>query len=437
MKFGKLFYVIISTVIVVVIVLSSNLFSPFNFSISPAASVQKIYFADHISGALREVINRFNEKYKGQIQVIAIDLPFSKFSTNERKELFARYLRSKSDRIDLFSVDQIWVPRFAKWGVDYNKFISDEQKESLLSYALQSCSYKGKLVAIPLYLDIAVMYYREDILKKLPNYQQLKTRLDSSITWKELITLHKEMKNSPDPFYIFQADDYEGLICSFAELMADQNTSFIKNGKMKLNTPEAEKSLQLLVDLVNKYHLSPKNVIQFKEDQSYAYFLKNNGVFLRGWPSFVQNYSFDSSLVDLHNIVTVPTPHFAGSKPRYVYGGWDLMISEFSTKKNKVIKFVNYLISEEAQKILYEKGGYLPINSKIYADTEYLNRHPELKFYKRLLKSGFHRPFLERYTNISDILSYYLNLAIKEKLPVKKALKLATEKINSGSILLK
>jgi multiple sugar transport system substrate-binding protein len=31
--------------------------------------------------------------------------PFQKFSTNERKELLTRSLRSKSDRIDIFSVD--------------------------------------------------------------------------------------------------------------------------------------------------------------------------------------------------------------------------------------------------------------------------------------------------------------------------------------------
>ena len=62
---------------------------------------------------------------------------------------------------------------------------------------------------------------------------------------------------------------------------------------------------------------------------------------------------------------------------------------------------------------------------------------PGLKSYYRLLQRGFHRPFLENYTNISDVLSYYLNLAIRKELTVDEALKMASEKINSESILIK
>jgi len=75
----------------------------------------KIYFADNISIAHEALIKRFNETYRGEIEVVPINLPFSKFSTNERKELLARSLRSRSDLIDVFAVDLIWVPRFAKW----------------------------------------------------------------------------------------------------------------------------------------------------------------------------------------------------------------------------------------------------------------------------------------------------------------------------------
>jgi maltose-binding protein MalE len=53
------------------------------------------------------------------------------------------------------------------------------------------------------------------------------------------------------------------------------------------------------------------------------------------------------------------------------------------------------------------------------------------------MEQGLHRPFLEDYTNVSDVLSHYLNLAIKKKMTPKEALTKASEKINSGSILLK
>ncbi len=438
MKFGKFFYVLLSTVLVTVFILFSNIFTPLGITGNPGSNVVKIYFADYISPSLQKVINRFNEKYTGQIEVHTINLPFTKFSTNERKELLARYLRSKSERIDVFSVDQIWVPRFAKWGIGMDKYFDPMMKDGLLKYALETCYYSDTLVAVPLYIDVALLYYRKDILRKLPDYKKIETELNNSITWDQFIRLHKEMKDFPNPFYLFQADDYEGLICSFSELMGEQNTPFIVNGKLKLNTPQAKRAAHLLVDLVQKYKLAPKQVIQFKEDPSYEYFLQNNGVFLRGWPSFGIHYQNDSTYrYIVKNIGKAPTPHFRNSRVSSVYGGWNLMISQFSNHVPEAVKFVSYLISPEAQKFLYENGGYLPVNGSIYADTDYVNAHPDLKFYEKLLKNGYHRPFLERYTSISDILSYYLNEAIKGKISVEKALKTATEKVNSESILIK
>ena len=438
MKFTKLFYVVISSILVIFFILISNVFSPSELTKGSSSGVTKIYFADHISSALQTVIDNFNEKYKGQIKVEVINLPFTKFSTNERKELLARYLRSKSERLDLFSVDQIWVPRFAKWGMNFDKYIPESERKELLKYAMNSCYFNDSLVAVPLYMDVALMYYRKDLIEKLPNSKEIIKKINNSITWKDFIALYKEMKHLENPFYVFQGDDYEGLICSFSELMSDEGVPFIKKGKLELNTPQAHRALNLLVNLVHKYHLSPEDVVHFKEDPSYAYYLKNDGVFLRGWPSFLKTEMQNKKYKDISKkIFRAPLPHFEGTKPVSVFGGWNLMVSRFSQKKDEVIKFIHYLISDEAQKILYEKGGYLPINNKIYSDSTIIKSYPQLKFYEKLMKHGVYRPFIENYTSISDVLSYYLNLAIRQKISVNDALKKATEKINSGSILLK
>jgi len=45
--------------------------------------------------------------------------------------------------------------------------------------------------------------------------------------------------------------------------------------------------------------------------------------------------------------------------------------------------------------------------------------------------------FIEGYTNVSDILSYYLNMAIKKEITVDEALSEATKKINEKVILVK
>jgi multiple sugar transport system substrate-binding protein len=407
-----------------------------NISDNQEGKPVKIYFADNISSAHTKVINLFNKHYKGRIEVVPINLPFDKFSTNDRKELLARYFRSKSDRIDVFAVDQIWVPRFARWAMPLDGYLPESEKAMMLKYALKSCYYRDTLVAIPLYLDIAMVYYRKDLIKKISSSNQLENDLRKSITWEKFIELSKKFNNNP--FYIFQADDYEGLMCAYTEILANMGGKLMDNDSLLLKSPQAEKALQFLVDLVNKYKIAPRDVLRFKEDDSYKYYLQNNGVFLRGWTGLFENNAIGKSYIELKdNIEEIPTPHLSGSKPASVFGGWDLMVSMFSSKIPESVCFIKFLMSEEAQKILFEEGGYVPINNKIYSDSSLIKDRTKLNCYYQLIQNGIYRPFSEQYTNVSDILSYYMNLALKGSLTPHEALFKADEKLNSKSILLK
>jgi len=110
-----------------------------------------------------------------------------------------------------------------------------------------------------------------------------------------------------------------------------------------------------------------------------------------------------------------------------------LMISKFSKNVDEAVLFIKYLVSEEAQSILYLEGGYLPINNSLYQSPEDYKLH----FYNELMKSGVYRPFLENYTKISDIIVEYLNRAIKKEITVEQALAGAKKKIINENISIK
>jgi multiple sugar transport system substrate-binding protein len=412
------------------------IFPTYNIADRTMGQAVKIYFADNISPAHSKLIKLFNEKYKGQIEVVPLDLPFGKFSTNDRKELLARYFRSKSNRIDVFSVDQIWVPRFARWAIPLEEYFPDSFKTQTLKNALKTCYCNDTLISIPLYIDIALMYYRRDLIDRLSNSKQIEAELKKSITWEDLIALNKKFPKNP--LFVFQADDFEGVICIYAEILANMHGKIMEGDSLLLKTPEAEKALQYLVDLVNKYKIAPPNVLRFKEDDSYNYYLENNGVFLRGWTGLFKNNKVGSNYLSLNNsIEEVPTPHLKGSKPTSVFGGWNLMVSKYSSKVPEAICFIKFLMSTEAQKILFEEGGYIPINKSVLYDSLYTVKNPELLLYADLLKNGMYRPFSEQYTNVSDVLSYYVNLAIRGSVSPHEALYKAYNNLNSKSILLK
>jgi len=435
MKFEKTFYVILSGILITAFLLITFLFPTGSGLETNNSHAKKIYYVDHISKAHQKVIDAFNKKYEGQIQVEAINLSFDKFSTNERKELLARYLRNKSDRIDIFAVDQIWVPRFAKWAIPLDAYYPKKERQRLLQYALETCFYNDSLMAFPLYIDIAHLYYRDDLLRKLPNYYELKKKIDASITWNDLTDLLKKFPATKNPLYVFQADNYEGLMCSFFEMLANSDRSFYKNDTLYLNETGFKKVLNQLVKMIYTDKVSPQKVIELKENESADYFLKEEGFSVRGWSSLKERETTPEYAIVLKNLQRAPTPHFAGERPASVFGGWNLMISKYSTNVSEAVKFINFFTSEESQKLMYREGGYLPVLNFLYEDKKFFEKNPDLNFYKNLMKQGVHRPFFQKYTIVSDIIANAIYSALKKEVSVDAAVKIAYQKIRKAGII--
>ncbi len=397
----------------------------------------KVYFADNISPAHRTIIEEFNRLHKGSIEVVPVDLPFEKFSTNERKELLARSLRSKSDKIDVFAVDLIWVPRFARWAEPLDRYFTPAEQQQLLSYAVQSCRYDGRLVAMPMYFDIGLMYYRRDIIRRLPDGAAIEAEIQHSISWHRLLDLRRRLGYRHKPYYIFQAKDYEGLVCNLLELAVERDSAFLSGAGFSVTAEPMQKALAMLVDFV-KTGVSPKRVAEFDENMSYRYMLDSDAVFVRGWPNFVENFRrIYPDTLKLNAIGKAPLPHFGDRPPASVFGGWNLMVSKSSAKKEAAMEFIRFVESEPIQRVLFEEGGFIPIVNGVYQDSAFMQAHPELLFYRGLLRKGFHRPAFVDYTRISDILSYFAHLAIEQDLSVHDAVARAEAMIRSNEVLVK
>jgi len=400
-------------------------------------SVVEIYFADRMTVAHKMLIEKYNRLNEGKVKIIPIDFPNYDFSTNERKEMLARSLRGRGDGIDLFAVDLVWVQRFAKWCEPLDKYFTNEEKARILPAALESCYYEGEMVAAPLDLVQGMMYYREDIVKRLPDADKVIKEIENNITWEDFVKL-KDKFSSEYPYYIFPAADNEGVICTFMELLLSLRRDYFREEGFNLNTPEAEKALQLLVDMVHKYNATPSAVTEFTEIPSYEYYIKKNGVFIHGWNSYDKDFKespFDSQK-EIY-LRKAPVPHFASGRPTSIFGGWNLMVSRFTNKKKEVIDFIKFLLKDDSQEIFYCQSGYYPVTNNFYNSPAYLKKYPETKNFKDYMKSGVLRPAHTEYTKYSKIMSFYFRKAIENKMSVKQALSECTNAIQKDLVMIK
>ena len=95
-------------------------------------AAKEVYFADRLTEAHRLLIDEYNRRNEGRVKIVPIDFPNEDFTTNERKEILARFLRGEGDGIDVFAVDVIWVQRFARWSEPLDQYFSKEELAGIL-----------------------------------------------------------------------------------------------------------------------------------------------------------------------------------------------------------------------------------------------------------------------------------------------------------------
>jgi multiple sugar transport system substrate-binding protein len=414
-------------------------FLPLKGSFYSNSGPVELYFVDNITKAHTKIIDKFNTEYQNRIQIIPIDMPFNKFSTNERKEILARSLRSKSERLDIFSVDVIWIPRFARWAYPLDKQIDKVTLDNFNKSVLESCYYNGKLVTLPFYTNVSVLYYRKDLIQRLPDYEELERKLRSSIEWDEFVDLGFRWKKEKLPYFIFPADNYEGFICFLHETMSEKTShEAFSQDTVNLELPMVKRSLKLIYNFINTWKLTPSDVTEFDELESLNFALENDVLFILGWPGYRLHHKNNVTHPEKLDLITeIPLPHFSDIKKYGVFGGWNLMVSKFSTKKEEAIEFIRFVEREENQILLFEQAGHFPIIESLYNDSTFLSTHPEMTYYKELLDNGRHRPVRTDYTQISDIMSYYFKMMIKNQISIDEAIQMAMQKINTNQVFIR
>ncbi len=388
--------------------------------------VKKIYFAENITSAHTYLINKFNKLYEGRIKVIPINLPYEKFSTNKRKELITKNLRNHTSRIDIYAIDIIWNERFKKWAEPLNNYFTNKELSTLLEASKFYCYSDSILYSVPFFIDIGVLYYRDDLLKKSKNYTDIIPKLNNGINWDYL----KNYKfNNPEYKYLFQANSYEGLMCNFLELTGN-NSLVYSRGKVTFDKSVAYK-LKTIQNYIYKEKLIPKEVINFNESISFNYALKNDIPFFRGWPTGKKTIQVSKELIyKIPNLKFAPLPKFKNEGSVSSIGGWNLIISKNSKYKKESIEFIKFLLSKKSQQFIWENSGYLPIINYFYEDSSYTKNYPELRLFSKLIRNGVYRIKHPQYTRISDILTTNLNLFFRKQISVNEFIQSTLDEIN-------
>jgi multiple sugar transport system substrate-binding protein len=408
-------------------------FSIFIIFIARCGKEEKILtFA--VGGAPSEVeywdvlINEFEEKTKIKVKLVR-----QPTDTDQRRQGLVIPLKAHKEDPDVFLMDVIWVAQFAAsdWLLPIDSYIGKNRFDlnSFFTEIIQQVDiYNQKLIALPIYNDCGILYYRKDILKE--------NNLSVPKTWEELIhcaiTIQAKKRKVNPKFYgfVWQGAQYEGLVCNFLEFATAHNGGIIdKNGKIKVNCHNNIEALQFMRDLIHKYKISPPNTFtEMKEEEVRLFFDRGDALFERNWPYALSLHQREGSPIQGKVGVTI-LPKFRDGENAAALGGWHIGISKYSDNKDAAWELLKFIVSYDTQKKLALHLGWNPGRRDIYNDTLVRDKMPQIEILKKSFENTVARPNLPYYTQISEILQRELNSSLSGEITPEEALKNSQKEI--------
>ncbi|OHD56173.1 MAG: transcriptional antiterminator [Spirochaetes bacterium GWF1_51_8] len=351
--------------------------------------------------------------------------------TEQRLQSIQVALRGSQPDPDIMLLDVGWIGQIAsagwleslgEYGIDPTPFFG-----GIITLA---DTFDGKFIALPVYVDGGLLYYRSDLLAKY-GYA------NPPATWQELVDMglkiqdgERKAGNTNFVGFLWQGDKYEGLICDALEYFASAGGNFLdQTGAPIINSEANIKALQFMVDLIHTYKVSPESVYtEMNEEGVREYFQAGNAMFERNWPYAWGLHSKDDSPVK-GKVGIAPLPGFEAGKGASTLGGWHIAVSKYSDMKKEAAEFVKYVTSFEVQKALSMELGWNPGRMDVYKDAEVIAKNPNLPILREVFINAVPRPSLPYYTAISDVLQAQINEALSGKISPKAALDSAQEKV--------
>lgn len=335
-----------------------------------------------------------------------------------RRQELVIALRAKQPDPDVFLMDVAWVPQFA--AVDALEPLGDRARESGLDLnaffqgvVRLADHYQSHLVALPVYVDAGLLYYRPDILAAY-GYDE------PPQTWAELVDSAERIQvdrraNGDGDFegFVWQGAQYEGLMCTFLEFAVSNGGGIrIRGDRLELDTPANRRALQLMHDLIHKINISPPNTYTtMKEEEVRAVFQQGEALYERNWPyAWALHQAQDSPVRG--KVAIAPLPHGPHGGSAATLGGWHVGISRFSDAKPEAWRFVRYVASYDVQKALALHLGWNPGRKDVYTDEDVLAKLPHLASLREVFENATPRPTVPYYAQLSAVVQRHLNAAL-------------------------
>jgi trehalose/maltose transport system substrate-binding protein len=308
---------------------------------------------------------------------------------NDTSAVLSNYLRefaAGSSQADVYAIDIVWPGILSDYAEDLRPAFGELR--DMVPGLVDNDSVRGKLVAVPYFVEISLLYYRRDLLETYHFAQPPRTWNDLERQARVIAKGERAKGRSAFWGFLWQGAASEALTCNALEWQISQGGGWLlkPDGTVSLGRAPTMQALDRARRWIGT--ISPPEVTSQLEDDSLRVWKNGDAAFMRNWPyAYVESMRPDSSVRNRVGVTLLPRGDGPGARHADILGGFQLLVSQTSTHKDAAIELVRFLTSPEIQSVNAATRGYAPTRPALY-DSPALKANPFFATLHEVLLNG-------------------------------------------------
>ena len=354
-------------------------------------------------GGQADIARRCTAAAGGRYRIETALLPRS---ASDQREQLLRRLAAKDSSIDLMSLDVAFVPEFSEAGflAPIPKTAVPALTEDAVAPAVASATWKGRLVATPMWANTQLLWYRKSVARR--------AGLDPSktlVTWGQIVEAARESHTT----VAVQAKRYEGYTVLVNALVESAGGHIIENPgagaddlELGLDSPAGDRAAAIIQEIAHSGVAGPSLSTE-DEEASRALFQGQDGAFMVNWPYVwrAANAAAEDGSLSRDVVADIGWARYpraiAGVESRPPLGGIDLGVGKWSRHPDLALDAIRCITSAENERYYFLHEGNPAARAAVFDDPQVRHEFPMARLIRASLEASAPRPQTEFYSDLS------------------------------------
>ena len=360
-----------------------------------------------------ELLQRQLARFGAERPDIRVESRRTPDAADQRHQLYVQWLMAGAPDPDVLQLDVIWTAEFAAagWLLPLDGF--SPGTDDFFPAALDASRWRGSLYALPWFVDVGMLYWRNDLLSEAPaTFTELEADARAALA-----------QGRVEQGFVWQGARYEGLVTVFLEYLTASGGEILdEQGRVVVDSAAGLRALERMRDEIDA-GIVPREVLAWQEEPVRFAFQNGGALFMRNWPYAAALLESPGHSRVAGRFSVAPMPAAEGGRPAAALGGSLLAINAGSDVPEAAWAVIEFLTRPAQMRERAAHGGQLPARRSPFESGELAG--PPAALLARavdIIGSAEPRPVTPIYPELSGELQVRLHRALSGQVAPEHAL---------------